>query len=134
MIVDCLPPNFIEGRLNWLELPSAAQLQRIVLEEAEVLLVSGEDLECSYHFLSHEKTWLMRAGGATTDESFGSSSAGRLRDAVDDGGRRSRCVGRNSRSCVSSEKAASILSTASSIMNKWTCSLWFASMRRALSF
>ena len=51
LIVDRRPQNLTEKRLHWLELPSAAQLQRIILEEAEVLLGSGEDLECYYYFL-----------------------------------------------------------------------------------
>ena len=50
LIIDRRPQNFTEKRFHWLELPSAAQLQRIVLDEAEVLLGSGEDLECYYYF------------------------------------------------------------------------------------
>ena len=48
LIVDRRPQNLVERRLRWLELPSAAQLQRIVLDESEVLLGSGDDLECYY--------------------------------------------------------------------------------------
>ena len=54
VIVDRRPHNSVERRLRWLELPSAAQLQRIVLDESEVLLGSGDDLECYYYFLEHE--------------------------------------------------------------------------------
>ena len=32
LIVDRRPQNFTERRLHWLELPSAAQLQRIILD------------------------------------------------------------------------------------------------------
>ena len=53
LIIDRRPQNFTEKRLSWLQLPSAAQLQRIILEDAEALLGSGEDLECYYYFRSH---------------------------------------------------------------------------------
>ena len=52
LIIDRRRQNFTEKRLRWLEPPSAAQLQRIVLEEAEVLSGSGEDLECYSYFFS----------------------------------------------------------------------------------
>ena len=60
LIADRRRQNAIEKRLRWLELPSAVQLQRIVLEGAEVPLGSGEDLECYYYFLSNGRAWLMR--------------------------------------------------------------------------
>ena len=40
LIIDRRPQNFTEKLLKWLQLPSAAQLQRTILEDAEVLLGS----------------------------------------------------------------------------------------------
>ena len=46
LIFDRRPQNATERRLNWICLPGAAQLQRIVLRYDQCLRGSGDDLRC----------------------------------------------------------------------------------------
>ncbi len=43
-----------------MQLPSAAQLQRIVLACDQGIRGSGDDLKCFYYYLRHEDNWLHR--------------------------------------------------------------------------
>ena len=54
LIYDWRPLNHLERRFAWVSLPSAAQLQRIILAPDEGVRGSGDDLRGFYSQLRHE--------------------------------------------------------------------------------